>query len=80
MNNLVSKQDFEDFANENRIPILFIFDEGRLISPGNYPTFICFDKDYMQIRRNLPVAYALIPIPDQIEYTNERLKIEYSKA
>lgn len=78
MNTLVSKQDFEDFANKNRIPILFVFDEEKLIGPGNYPTFICFNRDYSQIREILPVGYALISIPDQIEYTNERLQIEYN--
>lgn len=75
----MTENDVIHFANVESIPLLFIFDENRLIEEGNYPTFVCFERDYEQVKMFLPVTYILESVPDQIEFTTERLQLEYKE-
>lgn len=76
---LLTKDDFINFANDNKIPMLFIYDETRPFSSDNLPEIVCFEKDKKKIEMVLPIMYVLTKIRNRNEYTQEMLQIEYDK-
>lgn len=68
---LSSKEEFVDFVNSNKIPLLFMFDENRLPSADNIPTVVCLKRNAEKIKSVLPICYSLEIVPDMIELEKE---------